>query len=625
MLKKLNYLRYIFLFLALIFLPQLTHAEKAEPAFNSIRAKSDSDNIQFIDKNAPVHTVSLPAIEVNILPSNKGPHQTGITYQLPEPVTNSQLDWKEVAGGYVTHIELFADQAKHLRFHLRFVDHLSIDIQLRVQGNLDIAPFGPIDQSGIYSSELWLPITKGHSAALEIFIKSSSYPDSSIFVLDAINYIVVDSTNSSVIPYSLGLALEKQYDLACWSGNSEYNALKQAAAATAKIHYIASDGASGTCSGTLLTDTGSSFTLWFATANHCIPDQATANSIEFEWFFQATSCNSPRTDSRHEKTSGGAQLLWTDFENDVSFLKLYKKPRGPVWFAGWDMNIKEGDLVWGVHHPQGDHAMASNGNVIDLLQYLPSTHLVDEVRFVNGSAESGSSGSGLFSIDGKNSYWKGTLYGGPLDDNQINYYSHFNRYFDKISGWLRNTAPIPPSTRQISCVFDQYWKNYGYVHAYNSNHQEYIYRFNRAYDFYLGVSYVNNHLYYMYGYNGRIIDLGPFIDWSKRYDCGGDPNTSTWKVKDHRNDDYRVDYKFYDIDNDLVWPSTHQVYYTESYGKEHTHVLTCEPGAKICIGGHSGSSYYSGVYWGVDIDNSNGCTDCCSFCDGSTRYFSFGD
>lgn len=186
-----------FLFVSLV-LSQPVHAEKAEPAFyNPVVAQSDSNDNEFFDNEAPVYTITLPDIEVNIPFSNEGSRQTGVVYHLPEPVTNSQLAWKELTGGYVTRIQLFADQARQLRFHLRFVDQLSsIDIQLRVQGDLDIAPLGPIDQSSIHSGELWLPITRGDSAELEIFIKSSNYPDSLIFVLDAINYIVVDNAHS---------------------------------------------------------------------------------------------------------------------------------------------------------------------------------------------------------------------------------------------------------------------------------------------------------------------------------------------------------------------------------------------------------------------------------------------
>lgn len=610
-----------FLFVSLV-LSQPVHAEKAEPAlYNPVVAQSDNNDNEFFDNEAPVHTITLPDIEVNIPFSNEGPRQTGVVYQLPEPVTNSQLVWKELTGGYVTRIQLFADQARQLRFHLRFVDRLSsIDIQLRVQGDLDIAPLGPIDQSSIHSGELWLPITRGDSAELEIFIKSSNYPDSLIFVLDAINYIVVDNTHSSVIPYSLGLAREKQSDLACWSGNAEYTALKQVADATAKIRYI-SDDASYICSGTLLTDSDYSYTLWFATAHHCIPDQVTANTAEFEWFFQAASCGSNRTDSRYEITFGGGQLLWTDYESDISFLKLYQKPRGQVVFAGWDTNIKVGDLVWGVHHPKGDHVMVSNGHVTDLLQYLPSARLIDVIRFVNGSTEKGSSGSGLFSIDGNNSYWKGALYGGTPSDNQISYYGHFNHYFDRISGWLRNTAPIPPTLDQISCVFDKYMNDYALITTKESNYQQYIYRYNDYSDFYLGVSYADNHLYYMHGYEGRIYDLGPLSDWHKKY-CEG---TLIWKIKDLYNDQRQVNYKFYDRDNDWVWPSADQYYYTENYNIEHTHVLSCKLSAKICIGGRTGSSFTDYTYWGVDIDDSKECEDCCSFCNGSTINYNFGE
>ena len=37
--------------------------------------------------------------------------------------------------------------------------------------------------------------------------------------------------------------------------------------------------------------------------------------------------------------------------------------------------------------------------------------------------------------------------------------------------------------------------------------------------------------------------------------------------------------------------------------------LTCTAGDRICYGARQGSSY-----WGVDIDNSKSCSNCCVFC-----------
>jgi hypothetical protein len=79
-----------------------------------------------------------------------------------------------------------------------------------------------------------------------------------------------------------------------------------------------------------------------------------------------------------------------------------------------------------------------------------------------------------------------------------------------------------------------------------------------------------------------------------------------------------VDYKFFDIDNSLVWPSASSYYYSY-YGQTYTSRLSCISGAKICLGANSGT-----WYWGVGVNNNQSCTDCCGYCDGRTYTFSFG-
>ncbi len=175
-------------------------------------------------------------------------------------------------------------------------------------------------------------------------------------------------------------------------------------------------------------------TPWLTTANHCISDQPTANTASFEWFFQATSCGRSTRDSRYAQTFGGAQLLWTDLNLEASFLRLNKPPPNGVIFSGWDTDIQVGDLVWGVHHPEGDHTMVSEGNVAALLETVQDidtgrTHLLNAVNYVSGGTEADSSGSGLFSVSNGFAYWKGTLFGGPENNYQSAFYSDFYNYY----------------------------------------------------------------------------------------------------------------------------------------------------------------------------------------------------
>ena len=86
-------------------------------------------------------------------------------------------------------------------------------------------------------------------------------------------------------------------------------------------------------------------------------------------------------------------------------------------------------------------------------------------------------------------------------------------------------------------------------------------------------------------------------------------STVTFNITDACNDGFRIDYKFFDETNNLVWPSSSTHYFTNFYNTTYTHSLSCSTGAKICFGGETGTRY-----WGVDVDDSKSCTDCCIIC-----------
>ncbi len=93
---------------------------------------------------------------------------------------------------------------------------------------------------------------------------------------------------------------------------------------------------------------------------------------------------------------------------------------------------------------------------------------------------------------------------------------------------------------------------------------------------------------------------------------GGPPPSETvitFNITDSCNNGIPISYKFYDETNGLVWPSSTTHYETSQYGATYTNNLQCIVGAKVCYGARSAS-----FFWGVDVDNSQGCSDCCMFC-----------
>jgi lysyl endopeptidase len=429
-------------------------AESVDPVQdNRIISQSSAAARFFLGTDSNPFNLSLPNVNPDLTPNIPGVQKTGVVYQLPVPVLSSELNWEPVNGGYVARIHLYSVQAKRLRFHLTF-NQTAATIAFRLKGSEDTLPLEPIDQTFIHNHDIWLPITNGNNAELELFINDIAAKNG-LFAVDSINILIEEPTSaipdlikeinksaavSSVTAQSLFLTQKPEFDLACWANVPQYPALQKAASGTAKINFI-SNGGSFICSGTLLNDSRSSLTPWFATARHCLTNQAIASTATFEWFFQATSCGGFFTDSRYSQTFGGAKLLWTNAKNDISFLRLNASPPGGVFYQGWDSKrLKVGNLVWGVHHPEGDHTMVSQGRVKNLSVNVKDedskVHVFNQIQYIYGATEGGSSGSGIFSVSKGLARWRGALFGSSTTISQTSFYSDFSVYYPKIKRWL---------------------------------------------------------------------------------------------------------------------------------------------------------------------------------------------
>jgi hypothetical protein len=90
---------------------------------------------------------------------------------------------------------------------------------------------------------------------------------------------------------------------------------------------------------------------------------------------------------------------------------------------------------------------------------------------------------------------------------------------------------------------------------------------------------------------------------------GGGNATFTWTIKDGCVDGVGIYIRFFDETNDLVFPNSSQVYSVNS-GRTGVVKLSVKRGAKICYGAEP--SNQDGSYWGVSLDNSQGCASCCN-------------
>lgn len=85
--------------------------------------------------------------------------------------------------------------------------------------------------------------------------------------------------------------------------------------------------------------------------------------------------------------------------------------------------------------------------------------------------------------------------------------------------------------------------------------------------------------------------------------------TITFNITDGCNNGISIDYKFYDVTANLVWPSASSHYFTSAFDATYTHNLQCTTNDKVCYGARSVNTY-----WGLDVDGSKSCSDCCIFC-----------
>jgi len=90
-------------------------------------------------------------------------------------------------------------------------------------------------------------------------------------------------------------------------------------------------------------------------------------------------------------------------------------------------------------------------------------------------------------------------------------------------------------------------------------------------------------------------------------------STITFTITDACHDGWAIDYRFWDETNGLVWPSSTTSYFSQFDDTPYQSALSCETGALICYGARDANPALP-IYWGVDVDNSKSCADCCIRC-----------
>jgi hypothetical protein len=444
---------------------------------------------QSAGQRASPHVLALPemlnAKAALAAPAPGQPLQIGLSRNLPDATnaaaTAGLLAWTQVAGGgQRAALSVRAPGAKGLRLGV-LVEQLPPGALLRVYApgsaqttEITAAEVLRTIQTNVSAGDnsaaahtYWLPTVAGAEAALEIELPAGVSPSQLKVSLPNVSHLVMLPTDTEAHVLASGSC---NIDVMCTSGNqTEMNAV-------AKMLFTVPGEGSYMCSGTLLNNSRNDHTPYFLTANHCISAQTTASSLQTIWNYRSSSCNSGQVGSGMQTVSGGATLLYQTNATDTSFMRLNGTPPSNATFAGWSATTPALNAgIFGIHHPAGDLQKYSAGTIKLFATCTPPTdnsftcpsgsttpgnNTYYNASFSIGTMEGGSSGSALFTANGRQVI--GQLYGGdyqgcPVTPNVGDrYYGRFDlAYNASLKTWLSPTTDCSPESTTTNCV----WSN----------------------------------------------------------------------------------------------------------------------------------------------------------------------
>ena len=460
--------------------PALTPPAAATPASRSTaagtRLASPAQQALAVELAAPSARLRRSALA----PRLGEPEQVGFGRRLPADLTRAgwadRLSWQTLAdGGQAAALRVRSPEARALRLGV-FISALPAAAELRVfpsgspaeavlhtgSGiNRLLARNRAAGATGAAARTWWSPVVEGDDATLEIYLPPGVSRKALRVRAGPISHLVQSPATGERDPLAargLGDADSCHLDAVC---DSRWDGLRSAVA-----RMVFTDGGNSfTCTGTLLNDSADSLTPNFLTAHHCLASQPVASTLQTYWFFSAESCGSDALSSNATTRSGGAQLLYSSDQTDVTFLRLYDAAPAGAAFAGWTTAMPGvGAAASGIHHPRGDLKKLSDGNVtgfaaceaesggffscVSRPASAADANFVD-LRFFAGTTEPGSSGSGIFLDDGE--FLFGQLWGGTASCTRpdgFNIYGRFDRSFAQggLSQWLQPSDDEAPLT-----------------------------------------------------------------------------------------------------------------------------------------------------------------------------------
>ncbi|MFO0972019.1 MAG: dockerin type I repeat-containing protein [Phycisphaerae bacterium] len=316
--------------------------------------------------------------------------------------------WRDVAGfGRIWSADIVSTGAVGLRVHFSEVE-LPFGVQLFVYSPAHPEGVdGPHENRGpLDDGSFWSGTIEGERARVELFVpQEAAVADVQPPRIDQIQHLYRD-------PLSAELGGPRG---TCHNDVTCFSAFTNVSHGVARISFVES-GNGFLCTGSFINPENGDLTPYFLTSNTCIATNAVAQTTQFFWLYQTSSCNgTPPTLSSVPKSSV-ATLSVTGTSSDFTILmEEGALPCGLFW-PGFDTNaIANGQASSCIHHPQGGAKRISFGTKATADSSFCSTGNPNFLRinWTDGTSESGSEGAPIFRNDTLRVY--GQLSCGPAN------------------------------------------------------------------------------------------------------------------------------------------------------------------------------------------------------------------
>jgi hypothetical protein len=351
--------------------------------------------------------------------------------------------WTPVEGGFVARLRAASDEAQGLRVKLE-LGAVPGALEVRVQGTDGRIETMMADPA--LGVEAWTPWTEGATQVIEVF--SPYLPAADTVRIGAVLHFTASpfakAAGTCTVP-----TMCAPTDGALGAGVA--SAIGERKKSVMKLQFI--DGVSGyVCSGTLI-NTEKFPSPYLLTANHCIDNASSALSATTLWFYESTACDGAISSLNSVQVSGGAQLVFGNYNVDSTLLLMNRPAPAGALFSGWNpARVTAGTPIVSISHPDGDTSRYAIGNITQEYRIHGRPQDMYGVRFTKGIIEGGSSGSGLFTMANGTLQLRGILTGttirqaGGLSCTNLNeegLYSRFEILYPEIAPYITAAGHAP--------------------------------------------------------------------------------------------------------------------------------------------------------------------------------------